>query len=67
MITKKSFIGEIIEKHPETIPVLGKYQLGCLGCPMAGPETIADAAQVHGVDLDSLIKDLNQAINEKNK
>ncbi len=66
MITEDSKIGEVIRNYPETISVFEKYQLGCLGCPAAEPETIKDAAQVHGINLDSFIKDLNEAIAKKN-
>jgi len=65
MITKENFIAETLEKYPETISVFQKYEMNCINCPMAGPETIEQAAQVHGIDLDSLIKELNQAISNK--
>ncbi len=67
MITKNSKIGEVIRKYPETLPVFEKYQLRCLGCPAAEPETIKDAAEIHGIDLDSFINSLNKAIGGKNE
>jgi len=59
-ITKKSKIKEIIEKYPETIPVFQKYGLGCMGCFAATLETIEEAAQVHHIDLNSFVNDLNK-------
>ena len=59
-ITKESKIMEIIEKNPETVSVFQKYGMGCMGCSAAFLETIEEAAQVHGIDLNSLIKDLNE-------
>jgi hybrid cluster-associated redox disulfide protein len=60
-VTKKNKIREIIEKKPETISVFQKHGMGCFGCSAAALETVEDAAQVHGIDLDSLIEDLNKA------
>ncbi len=59
-VTKESKIKEVIEKNPETISVFQKYGMSCVGCSVAAVETIEEASQVHGIDLDSLIKDLNE-------
>jgi hybrid cluster-associated redox disulfide protein len=65
MITEKSLIGEVFRKYPKTEKVFRKYQLGCLGCPASEPETIKEAALIHGINLESFINDLNKAISEK--
>lgn len=61
-ITKDTLIGEVLEKNPE----LGKYflEIGmhCLGCPSARSETIEEACQVHGTDVDELLEKLNNAL-----
>ncbi|MEF8879218.1 MAG: DUF1858 domain-containing protein [Candidatus Thermoplasmatota archaeon] len=61
-ITKDMNIREVIEKHPETVPVFGKYNMGCVGCIAASFEKIEDIASVHGVDVESFVEDLNKAI-----
>ncbi len=58
-ITKESKIKEIIDKKPEAVSIFQKYGLGCVGCFAAALETVEEAAQVHGIDLDSFVKDLN--------
>ncbi len=63
-ITKNDKIIDVIEKHPQTIKVFKKYQLGCLGCAAAETETIQDIAQVHGINLDSFVKELTEALSE---
>ncbi len=60
-ITKDSKIKEIIDNKPEAIEVFQEYGLGCVGCFAATLETVEQAAEVHGIDLDSFIKDLNEA------
>jgi len=59
-ITKEMTIEEVVSKYPETIKVLMQAGLGCLGCSAARFENIEQGAQVHGIDIDQLISDLNQ-------
>ena len=40
------------------------HGLGCIGCAMANFETIEQGAAAHGMDLDSLMIDLNKAAAE---
>jgi len=63
-INENAKIGKIIGKYPETIPVFEKYGLGCVGCPAAGREKIRDIAEIHSIDLASLIEDIKKAINK---
>ncbi|HOE18042.1 MAG TPA: DUF1858 domain-containing protein [Syntrophorhabdaceae bacterium] len=62
MIDKKMSIGEIVKRYPETIPVFEKYGLGCVGCQAALFENVQQGAEVHGIDVDTLLSSLNQAL-----
>ena len=62
-ITEDMNIKEVIEKHPEVIPVFAKYNMGCIGCIAASFEKISDIAAVHGVDVKQFVKELNEAMN----
>lgn len=62
MITKEMSISEIIEAHPETLAVFQKYNLGCIGCFAAAGETLEDGLSVHGLDVDSVVADLNAVV-----
>ena len=62
MINKKMSIEEIVKKYPETIAIFERHGLGCLGCQAALFESIEQGAEVHGVDVDALIADLNKEI-----
>jgi hybrid cluster-associated redox disulfide protein len=62
MINKKMSIGEVVKKHPETVAIFEKHGLGCLGCQAALFESIEQGAEVHGIDVDLLISDLNREI-----
>ena len=61
-ITKEMMVSEVIKKYPKTVFVFMDYGMHCIGCPMAQTESIEEAAKVHQLDLDKLLKDLNQTI-----
>ncbi|GFR35208.1 DUF1858 domain-containing protein [Thermobrachium celere] len=62
MITKDMGIIEIVNKYPETADVFFKYGMHCLGCMAARFETLEQGALAHGIDLEAMLKDLNDAI-----
>ena len=43
--------------------VLSSIGMHCLGCALSHGETIEQAAMVHGIDPDELLKMLNEAAN----
>jgi hybrid cluster-associated redox disulfide protein len=65
-ITKEMEISEVIRKHPETVSVFLSYGLHCIGCPMAAgesSETIEQASDVHRIDLEKFLKEINGKAN----
>jgi hybrid cluster-associated redox disulfide protein len=62
MINKNMSINEVVRKHPETIPIFEKFGLGCVGCEAALFENIEQGAEVHGIDVETLITILNGII-----
>lgn len=61
-ILKDMTIGEVVRNFPQTVQVLMSFGMGCVGCPSAQAETLEEAAMVHGMDLDALMKALNEAV-----
>lgn len=57
---KDMTIGEILEINPEVAPVLTGFGMHCFGCPMSQAETIEEAAEVHDVDPELIIKKLEE-------
>ncbi len=55
-ITKEMTIGEILRANPDVAPVLMDAGMHCLGCPSAQGESLEEAAMVHGIDVDELMK-----------
>ena len=64
-ITKDMSLAEVVQKHPETGEVFQKHGLHCMGCAMASFETLEQGAAAHGMDLKSLLEDMNKAIEKK--
>jgi hybrid cluster-associated redox disulfide protein len=62
MINRRMSIEEVVKKHPETIATFERHGLGCLGCQAALFESIEQGAEVHGVDVEALVQDLNTEI-----
>jgi hybrid cluster-associated redox disulfide protein len=60
-ITADMSIIEVVQKHPETVHVFMRHGLGCIGCALARFENIRQGAEAHGIDVDALVKDLNQS------
>ena len=66
MINRKMSIEEVVKKHPETRLTFERHGLGCVGCQAALFESIEQGAEVHGVDVEALIADLNSEIGRPN-
>ncbi|UCG95504.1 MAG: DUF1858 domain-containing protein [archaeon] len=62
MISKDTTILEVVKEHPETVEVFQKHGLSCVGCPFAMMETLEQGAKSHGIDLEKLLKDLNNSV-----
>lgn len=59
-ITKDMLIGELIRKKPEAVETLMSFGMGCVGCPSSQMESLEEASMVHGLELDKLMKALNE-------
>lgn len=60
MFNKDTKIGEIIETAPEKAEILLQAGMHCLGCPASQEETLEEACEVHGIDVEDLVKELNK-------
>ena len=59
-ISKDMTIGELLEKAPEKAEILLNAGMHCLGCPASQAETLEEACEVHGIDVNELLKELNE-------
>ena len=61
-ITKDMTFFEVMRTFPESVKVLQKHNLGCVGCMGAQNESLEQGANAHGLDVNELLKDLNAAV-----
>ncbi len=59
-INKDIKIGELLQNYPEKAQILLDAGMHCLGCPASQEETIEEACEVHGIDVEELVKELNK-------
>lgn len=58
-IKRNMTIGEIIRTNPDAAGILMSFGMGCIGCPSAQAETLEEAAMVHGINVEDIVKALN--------
>ena len=58
--SKDTTIGEILEKAPEKAEILLNSGMHCIGCPASQMETLEEACEVHGIDVNELVEELNK-------
>jgi hybrid cluster-associated redox disulfide protein len=61
-INKDMTFNEVLRKYPDSVKVFKKHGMNCFGCQGAEAESLEYGATAHGVDIKSLLKDLNQAL-----
>ena len=59
-INKEMIIGDLLEIDRGVAAILMSAGMHCVGCPSAQGETLEEAAFVHGMDIDSLISEINE-------
>lgn len=64
-VTADMSIHDVLELDRTTAEIFLDFGMHCLGCPHATAETIAEAGEVHGIDVDDMIRQLNEHIAAK--
>lgn len=65
VINKEMTIAEIIKVDTGVIPILMNAGMHCVGCPSAQGESLEEAAMVHGMNIDTLVEDINNYLTDK--
>lgn len=64
-ITKDMIIADIVAVDRGLVPILMQAGMHCVGCPSAQGETLEEAAMVHGMNADEIIKAMNEYLANK--
>lgn len=59
-ITSNMTIGDVLKSNPQLAEIFLGFGMHCISCPISLMETVEEAAMVHDVDLDFLLKKLNE-------
>jgi len=60
MITKDTIIADIIKVRPDAAQILMSFGMGCIGCPSAQMESLEQACEIHGLDIEEVLAKLNE-------
>ena len=58
-IEKDTIIGDILDVAPQAAPLFFAIGKHCLGSPSSRGETVEEACEVHGIECDSFLTQLN--------
>ena len=58
-VTSEMIVGDILRAHPEAAIALMNCGMGCIHCPAALSESLADACMVHGLDGEEVVNYVN--------
>jgi hybrid cluster-associated redox disulfide protein len=64
-ITKDMTIAQVLMMDMESASVFLEAGMHCIGCPASSGESIEEAAAVHGINADELLKNLNEFFKDK--
>ena len=65
MIHKDMKIEDVLRRYPQTIQVFRRFGFDCAGCQLSEFENIEHGARVHKIDLEALLKGLNESLGAK--
>ena len=57
---KTDAICYVLENKPEAEEILLSFGMHCIFCPVSQMETLEEACEVHGIDVEELLKELNK-------
>ena len=59
-ITKEMTMGELLSIDRGVDVVLMNAGMHCIGCPSSIGESLEEACMVHGIEVDELLKNINE-------
>ena len=63
-VTKDMTFAQVLRMHPDVAKVLGRFNLGCVGCMGAQNESLEQGCGAHGLDVNEVVKELNALFGE---
>lgn len=67
IISKDMIIDDVLKLDQDLGDIFMGFGMHCIFCHLGLEETVEEAAMVHDVDIDFLVKKLNEAYNSSHK
>lgn len=64
-VTKDMIIADILAIDPGNAAILMAAGMHCIGCPASQGEALEEACQVHGMDVDEVLVQINDYLDKK--
>ena len=61
---RDSIVADVLAAVPQAAPLFRSIGMHCLGCAMSSGETLEEACDVHGVDTEDFIEQLNAFVKD---
>ena len=62
MIGKEMKVEDVLRKFPRTVAVFRRFGIDCDQCQLSEYEDLEHGARVHGIDLEALLRELNESV-----
>jgi hybrid cluster-associated redox disulfide protein len=62
MIGKEMKIEDVLRRFPQTVAVFRRFGIDCDQCQLSEYENLEHGARVHGIDLEALLRGLNDSV-----
>lgn len=59
-ITKDTIIADVLKNVEGSVEVFNKHNMGCISCMGVQNETIEKGSLMHGINVETLLKELNE-------
>lgn len=64
-VTKETIMGDLLAYDRGVAVVLMEAGMHCVGCPSSIGESLEEACMVHGLDVDTLVANINKFLAEQ--
>lgn len=64
-VAKDMIIKDILAIDPSIAAILMASGMHCVGCPASQGESLEEACMVHGMEVDEVVKDINEYLTKK--
>ena len=64
-VNEDMIISDVLAMDNNTVGIFFEHGLHCLGCMYSTAESLKDACAVHGLDVQSLVDDLNSYLDKQ--